>query len=162
MRDYMKLTNTQEEIIRVLVDLNKKTGRAVRCNEVAECIQRSPGTVRNLLQLLKSIKLVKSVPGPKGGYFPTGLAHETLSFSQETDPIPVYLNNRLSSVTLQELKFKPPNSGIFRVSGDIRDFKTGDRINISSEKLLVCGRVIGRDDMSNSLLSSIEVAFLRE
>jgi predicted transcriptional regulator len=81
---------------------------------------------------------------------------------QETDPVPVYLNNRLSSVTLQELKFKPPNSGIFRVSGDIRDFKTGDRINISSEKLIVHGRVVGRDDMSNSLLSSVEVAFFRE
>ncbi len=158
----MKLINTQEEIISVLVDLYEKTCRTVKCEEIAERIHRTHGTTRNQMQVLKNLKLVKGVPGPKGGYLPTGLAYEHLKFSQETELVPVYLNNRLSSVRLQEIQFKPPNNGILYVTGDIRDFKTGDRINISSEKLLVCGRVVGRDDMSNSLLSSIEVAFFRE
>jgi predicted transcriptional regulator len=114
------------------------------------------------VQLLKNLKLVKSVPGPAGGYLPTGLAYETLGFSQETELVPVYLNNKLSNVRLQELQFKPPNNGILYVKGNIQDIKMGDRVNISSEKLLVCGKVVGRDDVSNSLLSSIEVAFFRE
>jgi predicted transcriptional regulator len=60
------------------------------------------------------------------------------------------------------MRLKPPNSSILHVLGDIRDFKVGDRIKISSKKLIISGRIVGRDDMNNSLLSSIEVAFLRE
>jgi predicted transcriptional regulator len=47
MRDGMKLAITQQEIIKVLTDLYEKTGKAVRCDEIAESIHRTPGTVRN-------------------------------------------------------------------------------------------------------------------
>lgn len=63
---------------------------------------------------------------------------------------------------LKEIQLKLPNNGVLHVIGNITDFKSGDKINIYSKKLLVSGRVVGRDDLNNSLLSSIEVAFLRE
>ncbi len=160
--DYMKLTNTQQEIIRVLVDLYEKTGRAVRCNEIAERIHRTRGTIGNQMQVLKSLKLVKGVPGQKGGFFPAGLAYEHLKFSQETELVQVYHNGKISSAMLKEIQLKLPNNGILHVMGDIMDFKSGDRINIASKKLIVSGRVVGRDDINNSLLSAIEIAFLRE
>jgi hypothetical protein len=157
----MKLTAAQQEFIKVTVDLYEKAGRAVKCEEIAESIHRTHGTVRNQMQVLKSLKLVKGAPGPKGGYLPTGFAYENLKFSQESARVPVYLNGKISSATLQEIRLKPPNSGVLHVMGDIRDFKIGDRINIASKKLLISGRVVGRDDLNYSLLSSIEIAFLR-
>ncbi len=160
--DYMKLTNTQEEIIRVLVDLYEKTGRPVMCDEIVESIHRTRGTIRNQMAVLKSLELVKGVPGQKGGYFPTGLAYEHLKFSQETELVQVYHNGEISSAMLKEIQLKLPNNGILHVIGNITDFKSGDRINIASKKLLVSGRIVGRDDTNNSLLSAIEIAFLKE
>ena len=58
------------------------------------------------------------------------------------------------------MRLRPPNSGILHVLGDICDFKVGDRIKVASRKLIISGRVEGRNDLNNSLLSSIEVAFL--
>ena len=84
---------------------------------------------------MKALKLVRGIPGAKGGYLPTELAYETLGFGQEAIDIPIYRNE---------------------------DFKVGDRIKIASNKLIICGRVEGRNDLDNSLLSSIEIAFLRE
>ncbi|KCZ71367.1 hypothetical protein ANME2D_02094 [Candidatus Methanoperedens nitroreducens] len=89
------------------------------------------------------------------------LTYGKLMFNQETERILIYLNNRLSNVTLQEIRLKPLNNGIVHVTGDISDFKIGDRINIASEKLIVSGRIIGRDEQNNILFTSIEIAFIR-
>lgn len=88
-----------------------------------------------LLFMKTGLKLVRGIPGAKGGYLPTELAYETLGFGQEAIDIPIYRNE---------------------------DFKIGDKITIASNKLIICGRVEGRNDLDNSLLSSIEIAFLRE
>lgn len=120
----------------------------------------SPGTIRNLMQTMKALGLVKGIPGPGGGYLPTELAYEALGFRQETKGIPIYRNEELSDVTLQEFRLKPPSNSVLHVLGDIRDFKVGDRIKIASNKLIISGRVEGRNDLNNSILSSIEVAFL--
>ncbi len=159
----LNLSNTQNEILTVLVNLYQKKGCALKTKEIVETINhRSPGTIRNLMQTMKALGLVRGIPGAKGGYLPTELAHEMLGFGQEAEEIPIYRNEELSDVTFQEMRLRPPNSSILHVLGDIRDFKVGDRIKIASKKLIVSGRVEGRNDMDNSLLSSIEIAFLRE
>lgn len=79
----MKLTKTRQELIKVVVDLYEKKGRVIKCKEIAERIHRTRGTIRNQMQVLKSLKLIKGVPGPHGGYLPTGLAYEHLKFSKE-------------------------------------------------------------------------------
>ena len=109
---------------------------------------------------MRAIGLVRGVAGPTGGYLPTELAFETLGFELEAEDIPVYRNEILSNVTFQEMRLRPPNSSILHVRGDIRDFKVGDRIKIASGKLIFSGKVDGRNDLNNTLLSSIEVAFL--
>jgi len=81
----MKLTATQQEFIKVMVDIYEKMGRAVKCEEIAESIHRTYGTIINQMRVMKSLKLVKGVPGPKGGYIPTGFAYENLKFSQESE-----------------------------------------------------------------------------
>ncbi|MDP2766115.1 MAG: hypothetical protein Q8O41_01495, partial [Candidatus Methanoperedens sp.] len=66
---------------------------------------------------MKSLKLVKGVPGPNGGYIPTGLAYETLKFSQESEKVPVLLNGEISSAMLKEIQLQLPNSGVLHVMG---------------------------------------------
>ena len=81
---------------------------------------------------------------------------------QEEDEIPVYRNGELTKVILQELRLKPPDNSILQVLGDTRDFKVGDRIKIGTRALIFYGKVVGRDDVNGDLLSSIEIAFLRD
>ena len=157
----LNLSNTQREILIALVNLYQKKRCALKTVEILEAINhRSPGTIRNLMQTMRAIGLVRGVAGPTGGYLPTELAFETLGFELEAEDIPVYRNEILSNVTFQEMRLRPPNSSILHVRGDIRDFKVGDRIKIASGKLIFSGKVDGRNDLNNTLLSSIEVAFL--
>jgi len=157
----LKLSNTQKEILNALVNLYQKKRCPLKTVEILEAINhRSPGTIRNLMQTMRAIGLVRGIAGPTGGYLPTELAFETLGFRPEAEDIPIYRNEILSEVTFQEMRLKPPNSSILHVRGDIRDFKVGDRIKVASRKLIISGRVEGRNDLNNTLLSSIEVAFL--
>jgi predicted transcriptional regulator len=157
----LNLSNTQKEILTALVNLYQKKRCALKTVEIVETMNyRCPGTIRNLMQTMKGLGLVRGIVGPTGGYLPTELAFETLGFQQGAEDIPIYRNEKLSDVTFQEMRLRPPNSSILHVRGDIRDFKVGDRIKIASEKLIISGMVDGRNDLNNTLLSSIEVAFL--
>jgi predicted transcriptional regulator len=157
----LNLPKTQREILTALVNLYQKKSGAVKALDIVEAMNhRSPGTIRNLMQAMKALGLARGIAGPRGGYLPTELAYETLGFGQEAEHIPIYRNEKLSDVTLQEMRLKPPNSSILHVLGDIRDFNIGDRIEISSNNLIISGRVEGRNDLNNSLLSYIEVAYL--
>jgi predicted transcriptional regulator len=159
----LNLSNTQKEILTALVNMYQKKGSAVKNTELTELINnRSPGTIRNLMQTMRALMLVKGIPGEKGGYLPTELAFETLGFGQEAEEIPIYRNEKISDVTFQEMRLRPPNSSILYVLGDMRDFKVGDKIKIASRKLIISGIVEGRNDLNNSILSSIEIAFLRK
>lgn len=159
----LNLSNTQKEILTALVNLYQKKGCALKTVEIIETMDyRSPGTIRNLMQTMRALGLVRGIAGPTGGYLPTELAFETLGFRREAEDIPIYRNEKLSDVTFQEMSLRPPNSSILHVRGDIRDFKVGDRIKVSSKKIIISGRVEGRNDLNNSILSSIVVAFVTE
>lgn len=159
----MTLSNTQEKILNTIVNLYQKKGCALKTVEIVEIMKyRSPGTIRNLMQTMKALGLVRGIAGPRGGYLPTELAYENIRPGHEVEDIPIYRNEQLSDVTFQEMRLRPSNSSILHVLGDIRDFKVGDKIKIASRKLIISGRVEGRNDMNNTLLSSIEIAFLRE
>ena len=72
----MELTPIQKDIIISLINLQRQKDRAIKGEEIAEVIQSNPGTIRNQMQLLKALGLVEGVPGPKGGYKPTGAAYD--------------------------------------------------------------------------------------
>ncbi|MDP2766114.1 MAG: hypothetical protein Q8O41_01490 [Candidatus Methanoperedens sp.] len=43
----MKLSTTQQEFIEVVVDLYENSKTAIKCEEIAERIHRTHGTIRN-------------------------------------------------------------------------------------------------------------------
>ena len=162
----MELTPIQKDILIALINLQRQKDRAVKGEEIAQLINRNPGTVRNQMQSLKVLSLVEGVPGPKGGYKATGGAYDALNVTEIEDEavVPIYKNDKLvKDATAAEISFttiRHPdlcNSSV-RILGNIRHFVQGDTVQIGPtpvNHLIVRGEVIGRDDSQNSLLFSI-------
>lgn len=162
----MELTSIQKDIIIALINLHRQKDRSIKGEEIAEVIQRNPGTVRNQMQLLKALGLVEGVPGPKGGYKPTGVAYDALQIQQLSNEsaAPLYKNNHVvDGATAAEISFttvRNPEAcnGVVRVIGSTKDFLMEDKIQIGPtpvNRLIIRGEVTGRDDTSNSILFNI-------
>jgi transcriptional regulator len=162
----MELTSIQKDIVIALINLQRQKDRAIKGEEIAELIQRNPGTIRNQMQLLKALGLVEGVPGPKGGYKPTGSAYEALRIQQleNESVVPLYRNNMIfNNATAAEIIFKTVRDpeacdGTVRVIGSTKDFVMGDKLQIGPtpvNHLTIRGDVIGRDDTTNSILFNI-------
>jgi len=162
----MELTPIQKDIINALINLQRQKDRSIKGEEIAEVIQRSPGTIRNQMQSLKALGLVEGVPGPKGGYRPTGSAYDALRIQQlkNESVVPLYRNNMIvNSVTAAEISFKTirnPDAcdGIVRVIGSTKDFMMEDKLQIGPtpvNRLIIRGEVTGRDDTTNSIFFNI-------
>ncbi len=163
----MELTPVQRDILTALINIHRVEGRAVKGEEIAELIDRNPGTIRNQMQSLKALNLVEGVPGPKGGYRATGAAYEALNIDASGDvvTVPVIRNGVLvEGATVSEIIFnKVMHShqcdGVVRVIGNIRDFNIGDEIEVGPtpvNKLYLRGKVVGRDDTMSRLILQIK------
>ncbi|MDD2439716.1 MAG: CBS domain-containing protein [Methanosarcinaceae archaeon] len=162
----MELTLIQKDIITALINLQRQKDRAIKGEEIAEEIQRNPGTIRNQMQLLKALSLVEGVPGPKGGYKPTGAAYEALNIDQlkNESVVPIFRNDLIvNGATAAEISFttvRSPEkcSGVIRILGSTKDFVMEDKIQVGPtpvNRLIIRGKVTGRDDTNNSILFDI-------
>ena len=91
------LTSVQKEILQSLTNLYRKAdGKSIKGEEIAEVMNRNPGTIRNQMQSLRSLGLVKGVPGPRGGYKPTVKAYQTLNIdeSDKQTLVPIYKDGK--------------------------------------------------------------------
>jgi predicted transcriptional regulator len=162
----MDLTTIQKDILTALINLQRQKDCSVKGEEIADLIHRNPGTIRNQMQLLKALGLVEGVPGPKGGYRPTGDAYQALDIEvmNEEMIVPVYRNgNIINNATTAEISFTTVRNpekcrGVVKVIGNIKDFISGDTIQIGPtpvNRLTVRGEVFGRDDSNNLILVNI-------
>ena len=158
------LTSVQKEILQTLINLYQSSnGKSIKDEDIAEVMGRNPGTIRNQMQSLRSLGLVKGVPGPRGGYKPTIEAYHSLniSVSDEDSKVPIYKNDeRLEDISVARIEFTsvPQPSeceAAIKVLGSIKDLNLGDTIRIGPtpvNNLGVMGVIVGRDDMDNILL----------
>ncbi|MCL2142104.1 MAG: CBS domain-containing protein [Methanimicrococcus sp.] len=162
----MDLTTIQKDILTALINLQRQKECSVKGEEIAELIHRNPGTIRNQMQLLKALGLVEGVPGPKGGYRPTGDAYQALDIEvmDEETIVPVFRNGiAINNATTAEISFTTVRNpekcrGVVKVIGNIKDFVSGDIIQIGPtpvNRLTVRGEVFGRDDSNNLILVNI-------
>ena len=163
----MDLTPVQRDILTALINIHRIEGRAVKGEEIAELIDRNPGTIRNQMQSLKALNLVEGVPGPKGGYRATGSAFEALNIEATGDvvTVPVIRNGVLmegataSEIIFNKVMHSNQCDGVIRVIGNIRDFNVGDEIEVGPtpvNKLYIRGTVRGRDDTMSRLILHID------
>lgn len=145
-----------------LINIYRRDNRAVKGEEIAEIIDRNPGTIRNQMQSLKALNLVEGVPGPKGGYKATGAAYQALNLDTAGDAVTPIMKNGIvvNGATANEIVFdKVMKSnecdGTVRIIGDIRGFNIGDEIRIGPtpvNKLYIRGVVAARDDTMSRLM----------
>ncbi|MGB9837714.1 CBS domain-containing protein [Methanothermobacter sp.] len=158
------LTSVQKEILQTLINLYRNSnGKSIKGEEIAAIMNRNPGTIRNQMQSLRSLGLVKGVPGPRGGYKPTIKAYHQLNISssgRET-AVPIYRDGeRIDDLSVAKIEFTSiPDPGeceaAIKLVGSIRKLDLGDRVRIGPtpvNKLIVDGVVVGRDDMDNIIL----------
>jgi len=164
----LDLTQIQKDILYALITLyKKKAGGSVKGEEIAELINRNPGTVRNQMQALRALGLVEGVPGPKGGYRPTSKAYELLSVTrpEESVVVPVIVNgNVMEELSAEEISMPSisnPNicQARVRIIGDIKKISPGDSVIVGPtpvNEMMIYGKVVGRDDTENTLVLDIE------
>ncbi len=158
------LTSVQKEILQTLINLYRNSGgKSIKGEEIAAIMNRNPGTIRNQMQSLRSLGLVKGVPGPRGGYKPTIKAYHHLNISstgRET-AVPIYRGGeRIDDLSVAKIEFTSipdPDEceAAIKLVGSIRKLDLGDRVRIGPtpvNKLVVDGVVVGRDDMDNIIL----------
>lgn len=158
------LTSVQKEILQSLINLYQASnGKSIKGEDIAEVMGRNPGTIRNQMQSLRSLGLVKGVPGPRGGYKPTIEAYHSLniSVSDKDSKVPIYKNGvRIEDISVAKIEFTsvPQPSeceAAIKVLGSIKDLNLGDTVSIGPtpvNNLGIMGTIVGRDDMDNILL----------
>ncbi|MGB9902580.1 CBS domain-containing protein [Methanothrix sp.] len=162
----MELTPVQRDILTALINIHRREGRAVKGEEIAELIDRNPGTIRNQMQSLKALNLVEGVPGPKGGYKATGAAYEVLCLDNSGDvvDVPIIKNGvQVEGASASEIIFNKVMrhdscDGMVRITGNVRDFNIGDEIEIGPtpvNRLYIRGEVTGRDDTMSRLIFKV-------
>jgi transcriptional regulator len=159
----MDMSLIQKDILITLITLYHKHSRSIKGEDIADMIQRNPGTVRNQMQALKAIGLVDGVPGPKGGYIPTALAYKELNLNISEGDYDVNISRDgeiVSGATVQEIDFTTlchPDicHAVIKLFGSPRLFEIGDQITIGPtpvNKLLLRGEVFGKDESKQLLL----------
>ncbi|WP_406534561.1 CBS domain-containing protein [Methanobrevibacter sp.] len=158
------LTSVQKEILQTLINLYQSSnGKSIKGEDIAEVMSRNPGTIRNQMQSLRSLGLVKGVPGPRGGYKPTIEAYHSLNIkvSDQDSKVPIYKNGeRMEDISVARIEFtsvpQPTEcEAAIKVLGSIKDLNLGDIVRIGPtpvNNLGVMGEIVGRDDMDNILL----------
>ena len=139
---------------------------AMKAKDIAKILDRHTGTIRNQMQTLLALKLVKSIPGPNGGYIPTMAAYEQFGIDPLSKRMVVQVRTDegfitrapVSEITLTTVNNPEQCKCHVKVIGDLRTFSTGDIVRvgpISVNSTMVYGEIYGKDEMTNTLLCTI-------
>jgi len=164
----IELTDSQLAVLVELLTIYSSRGSdPVKGKEIAEAIDRNPGTIRTQMQSLKSLQLVKGIPGPKGGYEPTARAYEVVDLerSEEISPVPLSVGGEpMRGVTATELDLinlhhPDRREAEVYVQGSIQRLSEGQTVTVGptpASGLVVTGVVDGVDASENVCILDVE------
>lgn len=163
----IELTPSQKTILTALTNLHRDSEDAVKGEDIAEEVDRNPGTIRNQMQSLKALQLVEGVPGPKGGYKPTAMAYEALGIQRMDEPavVPISVegesvdNALVEEIDLSSVHHPELCRAEVYLQGSVRNFEEGSRVTVGPtplSKLLIRGSLEGKDATNNILILTIE------
>lgn len=161
----MDLSLIQKDILITLISLYHQYSHPIKGEDIAEIIQRNPGTVRNQMQTLKVLGLADGVPGPKGGYHPTARAYAELNITEDYSEGDVLIHKngaevegvRVNEIAFTTLTHADLCHALVKIIGNVRRFEIGDNITIGPtplNKLLIKGEVFGKDEINSAILIS--------
>ncbi len=163
----IELTPSQQTILQELINLHREAEQAVKGEEIAEQVDRNPGTIRNQMQSLKALQLVEGVPGPKGGYKPTAMAYDALQIQDLDQEANVPLAHEgvvvedanVQQIDLTSVHHPEKCRANITLRGSISDFSEGDSITVGPtplSKLQIDGSIEGKDETENTLVLIID------
>jgi predicted transcriptional regulator len=163
----IELTPSQKNILQELVNLYRDDETAVKGEEIADRVDRNPGTIRNQMQSLKALQLVEGVPGPKGGYKPTASAYDTLQIQEmeHAADVPLFHNGDLiddanvEEIDLTSVHHPEECRAEIKLRGTVANFHEGDKVTVGPtplSKLQIIGTLEGKDDTNNALILTID------
>ena len=163
----IELTPSQKTILQELINLFRESESAVKGEEIADEVDRNPGTIRNQMQSLKALQLVEGVPGPKGGYKPTATAYDALKIQEMEQAADVPFHHKgelIVEANVQEIDLTSVHHpelcrAEIKLQGSMSEFDEGDDISVGPtplSKLLIEGQLEGKDDTNNSLILTID------
>ncbi|PSP82883.1 TrmB family transcriptional regulator [Halobacteriales archaeon QS_1_68_17] len=163
----IELTPSQKNILQELVNLHRQSESAVKGEDIAEKVDRNPGTIRNQMQSLKALQLVEGVPGPKGGYKPTANAYDALNVQNMDQAANVPLSHNgepveganVEEIDLTSVHHPEECRAEVKLQGTITGFHEGDTVTVGPtplSKLRIVGTVEGKDDTNNILILTID------
>ncbi|MFB6185263.1 MAG: TrmB family transcriptional regulator [Halobacteriaceae archaeon] len=163
----IELTDAQETILAKLLHMyNNGGGSPVKGKNIADAIDRNPGTIRTQMQSLKSLQLVNGIPGPKGGYEPTEKAYEIIDLERSDEFTPVPLSREgnaldetiATEVDLLNLHHPDRREAEIYVQGSVRQLRQDDTVKIGptpASGLVVEGDVDGINPTESICVISI-------
>jgi predicted transcriptional regulator len=162
----MDLALVQRDILAALINLHHQNRQAIKSEEIAELMDRNPGTIRNQMQSLRALNLVGAVQGRHGGYRATGEAYEALNLDNCGDElaVPVIRNRVLvkgataSEIIFNNIMHSNHCGAVIRIIGNIRDFDIGDEAEVGptpANNLCIRGNVLGRDFTMSRLILEV-------
>lgn len=163
----IELTPSQKTILSALTNLYRESETAVKGEDIAEEVDRNPGTIRNQMQSLKALQLVEGVPGPKGGYKPTAMAYEALGVQRMDEPasVPLAINGEededaiIEEINLSSVHHPELCRAEIHLQGSVRSFAEGAAVRVGPtplSKLVIRGTLEGKDATNNILILTIE------
>lgn len=161
-----QLSSPQREVILALIEIYEQKKSFVKSKEIAMKIGRGEGTIRNMMPVLRSLGLIESIPGPRGGYIPTSKAYESFSIPKHLKilKIPIYKKNgENTGIIVTDILFKSVYSpdfcqAVIKTVGDISKLNLGEEIIIGPTlfgRMVIEGKIIGRDEIHGELLIDI-------
>ena len=164
--DPIELSSSQTRNLRALTHLYIESETEIKAEEIAEQVNRNPGTIRNQMQSLKALQLVEAVPGPKGGYKPTTLSYKILDIQQISDPISIPVSHEdrsiegviVEDINLSNVHHPELCRAEVYLQAEIDDIHAGDIITIGPtplSRLIVKGEIEGIDEINNTVILTI-------
>ena len=157
------LSIKRQEILKTIIQLYEEKKDIIGCDSIAKRLRCSSGTIRNQMQILRSMGYINSKPGPRVGYSPSIKAYEALELETYEEPVNVHIyrgDKKIEGVNVQKITFtkipKPDEcSSVVNVLGDTTKINKGDIIKIGPTPLnhiILKGKVVGRDDVHGEIL----------
>lgn len=159
------INTVHKEILGGLITIYEKKKGSIKGDEIAKLLNKTVGTIRNQMQILRALGYVDGVPGPKGGYIPTIKAYESLRFEQSEYfiEVPIYQNNeRVEGMIVEQIIFSNVSDPktcrcTIRILGDTTKIHEQAILKVGPtpiNKIIVVGEVIGRNDADKEILLS--------
>lgn len=161
-----ELTTRKKQLLEVVIRLYRESESPVTSTEIADAIDRKPGTIRNQMPGLRSLGLVESITGPKGGYKPTAETYDVLDIEKSertTDVIFEHNGEPVETATVEEIDLISIHNpelcrAEIRLQESVYPYRNGDTITVGPtpiSQLVIEGTIIGKATPNNSIIIDI-------